>query len=70
MLGDLIQALLAAIVVGVIPGYPWSRVLRATDDIVEQLAYAVGLSILLVPAVALAQARLFSIGLSFTVAIV
>ncbi len=70
MLGDLIQALLAAVIVGVIPGYPWSRVLKATDDIVEQLAYAVGLSILLVPALALAQARIFSTGLSFPIAII
>jgi len=69
MLEDLISVLLAALVVGLVPGYPWARILRATDDIVEQLAYAVGISITLVPTVALFQARIFSTGLSLPIAI-
>ncbi|MDQ3304115.1 MAG: hypothetical protein M3518_12310, partial [Actinomycetota bacterium] len=69
MLGDLISVLLAALVVGLVPGYPWARILRATDDVVEQLAYAVGISITLVPTVALFQARIFSTGLSLPIAI-
>lgn len=69
MLFDLIRALLAAVAVGVAPGYFWARLLRATEDRAESLAYSIALSITLVPAVILIPARLFGMGVTLAVTI-
>lgn len=69
MLWDLLRALAAATLVGVAPGYPWAACLCSTADRVERFAYGVGLSIMLVPAVALLQASIFGTGLSLAIAI-
>ena len=67
MLFDLTRALLAAAVVGVAPGWFWAKVLRATADRAERLAYSVALSMALVPAVALVPARLLELGVTVPV---
>lgn len=69
MLWDLTRALVAAVVVGVAPGYPWAVSLCSTADRVERLAYGIGLSLMLVPSVALFQAWVFGTGLSLAIAI-
>ncbi len=67
MLAELIRALLAAIAVGVLPGWFWARVLLASDDLYERLAYSLALSMALVPAVVLIPTRLFGMGVTLTV---
>lgn len=69
MLWDLTRALAAAIVVGVVPGYPWAACLCATADRAERFVYGIGLSLMLVPAMGLLQAKLFGTGLSLPIAI-
>ena len=69
MLFDLTRALLAAVAVGVAPGYFWARLLRATGDRAELLAYSIALSITLVPAVILIPARMFGMGVTLSVTI-
>ena len=70
MLLDLIRALLAAVLVGVLPGWFWARCLCATVDRAERLAYSVGFSITLVPTAGLVQARLFGTGITFPITVV
>ena len=70
MLLDLIRALPAAVVVGVLPGWFWARCLCATADRAERLAYSVAFSITLVPTAGLAQARLFGTGVTSAITIV
>ena len=70
LISDLLQALPAAFLIGVLPGWFWTRCLLASGDRAEQLAYAVALSLTLVPTVALAQTYLFATGVTFGVTIV
>ena len=69
MLSDLIKALPAAVVVGVVPGWFWAKLLRASADRAERFTYSVALSVALVPAVILIPARLFGTGVTLAVAI-
>src|SRR5918997_1868252 len=64
LLSDLILAVPAAIVVGVVPGWFWCRLLLASSDLYERIAYSVALSITLVPAVLLLPTRLLGTGVS------
>ena len=66
MLLDLILVLLAAFLLGALPGYYWARCLFATSDIVVRATYSIGLSITLVPAVALVPARLLGQGVTLS----
>ena len=70
MLLDLIRALPAAVLVGVLPGWFWARCLCTTADRAERLAYSVGFSITLVPTLGLVQARLFGTGITFPITVV
>ena len=70
MIGDLLQALPAVLLVGVIPGWFWTRILLRSDDLAERLAYAIALSITLVPTAALLQTYLFATGVTLTVTLV
>ncbi len=70
MLLDLIQALQAAFLVGVLPGWLWARCLCATADRAERLAYSVAFSITLVPAAGLAQAHLLGTGVTAAITVV
>jgi hypothetical protein len=67
LLLDLTAALSAAFVIGFAPGWFWARCLCATSDLVGRLAYTVALSMALVPAVALAPARLLGVTFAVTV---
>jgi hypothetical protein len=69
MLSDLIRVLSAAVLVGVVPGWFWARLLLAPTDYAERFAYSVALSITLVPAAALVQARLLETGVTLAVAV-
>lgn len=69
MLPELIRVLPIAILVGLLPGYFWTRLLCATEDLASRIAYSFALSITLVSAVALALVRLFGTGLSFPIAL-
>ncbi|MGB3681752.1 MAG: hypothetical protein WA990_04635 [Rubrobacteraceae bacterium] len=64
---DLILTLSAAVLIGFVPGYFWSRCLVATDDLTVRIAYAIALSITLVAAVALVPTRLLGMGISLPV---
>ncbi|MCA1848498.1 MAG: hypothetical protein LC704_05860 [Actinobacteria bacterium] len=64
MLLDLVRALPAALLVGVVPGWFWAGCLCATADRAERLAYSVAFSTTLVPTAALLQARLFGAGVT------
>ena len=70
MLFDLIRAVPVALLVGLVPGYFWARLLAATDDLAERLAYAIALSVTLVPAVALIFSSIFGTGVTTTVSVV
>lgn len=69
MVFDLIRALLAAVLVGVVPGYFWSRCLVFSADRAERLTYSVALSMALVPVTALVSARLLGTGMTLLVAV-
>jgi hypothetical protein len=69
VLSDLIVAVPATLVVGLVPGWFWSRVLLASSDLYERLAYSLGLSITLVPTVAVVLSRFLGTGLTPGVAI-
>src|SRR5918997_1234813 len=69
VLFDLIRALPAAVLVGVVPGWFWAKLLVASADRAERFAYSVGLSVALVPAVILIPARLFGTGVTLAVAV-
>ena len=70
MIPDPIQALLAALSICVLPGWFWTRLLLASRDLAERLAYTVALSITLVPTAALAQTYLFATGVTYAVTVV
>jgi hypothetical protein len=71
VLDELIRALLAAAVVGVAPGLFWAFCLcDPAENVLSRLVYSVALSITLVPACALLQARLFSSGVTLPIAVV
>jgi hypothetical protein len=70
VLSELIRALPVAVLVGVVPGYFWAKSLTPLADAVERVAYSTALSMTLVPAVALLQARLFGTGVTFFIAVV
>ena len=70
LVSDLLYALTAAFLIGVLPGWFWTRCLLASGDRAEQLAYAVALSLTLVPTVALVQTYLFATGVTFGVTVV
>jgi hypothetical protein len=70
LISDPLYALPAAFLIGVLPGWFWTRCLLASGDRAEQLAYAVALSLTLVPTVALAQTYLFATGVTFGVSVV
>ena len=69
MLIDLMRAVPVALLVGLVPGYFWVRCLAATEDLAERLAYAIALSVTLVPATALIFASLFGTGVTTTVSV-
>src|SRR5215208_3483716 len=70
LISDLLYALPAAFLIGVLPGWFWTRCLLASGDRAEQFAYTVALSLTLVPTVALAQTYLFGTGVTFAVTVV
>lgn len=70
MLSDLIRALFAALVVGVLPGYFWAACLSRSLDYAERLVYSIALSMMLVPSAALAQSRLLGVGVTLPITIV
>lgn len=70
MLGDLLPALLAAVVAAVVPGWFWAALLCPSADLAERLAYSVALSMTLVPALALIPARLLGLGVTLPVALI
>ncbi len=45
MLSDLIRALPAAVLVGFIPGWFWAKLLHATADLYERMAYSAAVSL-------------------------
>ena len=70
MLSDLIRALPTAVLVGVVPGWFWAKLLHSSADIYERMAYSVALSMALVPAVILIPTRLLGMGVTLAVAVV
>jgi hypothetical protein len=60
----LIQALLAALMAGVAPGYFWAKLLRPSADLAERLTYSVAISMTLVSATVLIPARLMGMGVT------
>jgi hypothetical protein len=66
---DLIRALPVAVVVYLLPGWFWARLLRASADPAEQAAFSVALSMALVPAVLLVPTRVFGVGITLAAAI-
>lgn len=70
LIPDPIQALLAASLICVLPGWFWTKLLLASEDLAERLAYTVALSITLVPTAALAQTYLFATGVTYAVTVV
>jgi hypothetical protein len=70
VLFDLIRAVPVALIVGLVPGYFWARCLAATGDLAERLAYAIALSVTLVPAVALILSSLLGTGVTTMVSVV
>ena len=69
MLYDLIRALPVAILVCFLPGWFWTRLLDASADRAEQVAYSVALAITLVPTAALVLSRLLGTGVTLAVAV-
>jgi hypothetical protein len=70
VLSDLVRVLPVALLIGVLPGWFWTRCLLASEDYAERLAYAIALSLTLVPTAALVQVYLFGTGVTSTVATV
>lgn len=68
MLVDLLRTLPAAILAATVPGYFWTKLLLATGDRAERLAYSVALSMMLVPTLALTSAWLLGTGVSLPIA--
>jgi hypothetical protein len=73
MISELLVALPVLALVYVLPGWFWSLLLVPRTgnrtDLAERLAYSVGLSLALVPVVALIPARLFGLGVTLPVAV-
>lgn len=69
MLLDWILVLFSAFLIGVLPGYFWARCLFDASDAVARIAYSIGLSMALVPAVALVPARLLAQGVTLSATI-
>jgi hypothetical protein len=44
MLSDLIRALPAVVLVGAVPGWFWAKLLHASADLYERIAYSVAIS--------------------------
>src|SRR5215210_2310308 len=75
MLIELMRALLAAVVVALLPGWFWSRCLLSSSrggssEFYERLTYSIALSMALVPALALIPTRLLGMGVSLSVSLV
>ena len=70
MLLDLIRVLLATLLIGVLPGYYWARCFFATSDVAVRITYGIGLSMALVPTVALIPARLLGQGVTLSATVV
>ena len=68
MIPDLLRVLPVALVVVIVPGWFWSRFLVGSDDLAERLTYSLALSVALVSAVALAEARILGSGLTLPLA--
>ena len=68
MHSELIRALLAAVLVGILPGYFWAKCLASSADFAERIAYSIALSVTLVPAAALLQVSLFDKGVTPVIA--
>ncbi|QIN81391.1 hypothetical protein GBA63_01185 [Rubrobacter tropicus] len=66
---DLTLASLAAVAVGVAPGWFWAGLLRAPTDLAERAALSVAFSMALMPAVALVPTRLLGLGLTLPVVV-
>jgi hypothetical protein len=66
---DLLRAAPVALLVVFAPGYPWARWLCDSADRVRRLAYALALSLTLVPLVAYFPARLLGLGVTLPVAV-
>jgi hypothetical protein len=69
MLSELMVAVPAALLVGVLPGWFWTRVLLPSTDLYERIAYSTALSMALVPSVVLVPTRLLGMGVSLPVAL-
>ena len=69
MVADLIRAVLAAAVAGVLPGYFWAAVLRPTGGLAERLTYSAALSVASVPAIAVLIARVTGAGITLWLAL-
>jgi len=69
VLHDLSLALPAALLVGLLPGWFWAKLLRPSSDAYERIAYSLALSMALIPALALIPTRLLGMGLTLGVAI-
>lgn len=69
MIPDLARALIAALLVGVLPGWFWARSLHPGGDLAVRLCLSAGLSFALVPAVALVPARFLGLGVTLPVAV-
>jgi hypothetical protein len=70
LVSELLTALPAAFLIGVLPGWFWTRCLLLSGDRAEQLVYSIALSITLVPAIALVQTYVFATGVTFAVTVV
>ncbi|MBA3424519.1 MAG: DUF6541 family protein [Rubrobacteraceae bacterium] len=69
VLPELMRALVAALIVGVAPGWFWSALLCPARDRAERFAYSVALSMALVPAVVLVPTKLFGLGVTLPMAV-
>ena len=70
MLLDLLRALTAALLLGLLPGWFWARALCPdTDSTALRLVYSTALSLALVPAVSLALVRMLRSGVTLFVAV-
>jgi hypothetical protein len=65
VLSELIRTLPVAVLVGVVPGFFWSKCLAPSADSVERIAYSTALSMALVPTVALLMAGVFDVGITY-----
>ena len=69
MLLHLIRVVPVAVLVGLMPGWFWAKLLSSSADLFERLTYSLALSMALVPAVALIPAQLFGTGVTLAVAV-